>query len=486
MPNVAGLLPADALIASLPKVATRSYGRHATVKRSDLEITLTDAKTGVVIARVVFPAGFPATGKPRVSAKLPFIDGDTVSAVNAFLKPYGKVKVYWRTGERRWLPASGGAPVRGPKPAAKASTPAATAHLAPDEVVVPRPAPEPVEDIVVPVAADPKIKITVRPGAHAVVSTETTYEGHQPKIKDLTAVWSQVGSVLVPKRHAATLERAWTLRQAGKPAFIKVTGPAGTAKTKLAEQFAFTKDVPFLLVEGQGIQTATDWFGSFVPSASHASGFDWVWNDFGKALIRGTPMVILIDELNRVENERALNGLMGLLAWTARTMQPGMPHALTLNPGIMVMATVNEGVEYVATVEVDAAVNDRLGKGIRLDYPPVAIEPRILKSAVPGLDNEVAKRLAKFAATQRKQRDDDAVFPSHNVISTRVLIGIAEDIVLGGATPSEAIWANCESRFIPEDFDGLKVLIEAQFGPDAVATSDDDDLEMERLIASLD
>jgi AAA domain (dynein-related subfamily)/CbbQ/NirQ/NorQ C-terminal len=381
-----------------------------------------------VIARVVFSEG---ASKPKVTAKLAAIDGDTVSAVNAFLKPYGKIKVYWRTGERRWLPHSGvaSAPVAAPKPRAAAAMDAVAARVDPTPVV-------PVETreaarsrkVAAAVSApSAPISIHVAPGATAKVETEVTWDGvgKAPAIRSLTAAWSQVGTVLVPKKHASTLERTWNLRQQGLPAFVKVTGPAGTAKTKLAQEFAFTKGVPFLLVEAQGIQTATDWFGAFVPSGSTASGFEWVWNDFGKALIRGTPMVILIDELNRTENERALNGLMGLLAWTARTFQPGMPHALTLAPGIMVMATVNEGVEYVATVEVDAAVNDRFAKGVRLDYPPVVIEPRILKGAVKGLDSEVAKRLVRIAAAQRKQRDDDALFPSHNVISTRTLISIA-------------------------------------------------------------
>ena len=155
----------------------------------------------------------------------------------------------------------------------------------------------------------------------------------------------------------------------------------------------------------------------------------------------------------------------------------GAPHALTLQPGQCIIATLNEGVEYVGTVEVDAAVRDRFGMGVRMDYTVEAVEARILVSQVPGLDKDVAKRMVRVASGQRAKRDDDTLYPSHNVISTRVLVDAASSITIGGLEPKEALWGSLRSRFWPEDFAALTVLIEAQFGPDAVEVDDEADLD---------
>jgi MoxR-like ATPase len=475
VPNIKGLDTAPTLKATLPLSVPTAYGPHVTVTHQGHLIVLTNAH-GATLVTVDF-----SREKPRVKADLRAIDGDTVTPVNALLAPFGKVKLYWRTKEYRWHPINGAASVPvGARVAPSAPvvtpvvaptvTPSTPTMLAPAAVVSPR----------------PSVSITVKPGAGSgvvVIATERTYEGKkQPSVKRLTKTYSQVGDVLLPSSDVQTLEIAWALRAAGRPAGVRITGPAGTAKTRLAEQFAYTKGVPFLIVEGQSIQTAADWYGGFVPTAG---GFEWVWSDFALALRRGEPMVILIDELNRPENERALNGLMGLMAWTAQTKPVGAPEALTLAPGILIMATVNEGVEYVGTVEIDAAVNDRFPWGVRMDYSPEAIEARVLIQHAPGLDKELAKRLVRVAASQRAKRDDDTLFPSHNVLSTRTLIEIANAVVLTGVEPTVAIWASVRSRFIREDEAALSVLIEAQFGANPEASEElPEDEELEQMLAA--
>ena len=85
-----------------------------------------------------------------------------------------------------------------------------------------------------------------------------------------------------------------------------------------------------------------------------------------------------------------------------------------------------------------------------------------------------------MAASQRAKRDDDTLFPSHNVLSTRTLIEIANAIVLTKCEPTTAIWAAVRGRFIREDEAAMSVLIEAQFGaaPESLDNlPDDDDIE---------
>jgi len=470
MPNVKGLDTAPALLTSLTPGEPTAYGPHATVALTGQMLTLAAAKGGAVIATVNF-----ATTKPRVKADLRRIDGDTITPVNALLSPYGKVKMYWRTKEYRWHPVDGTASAPVGQPAAAPAAPAApvvspaavtaaTATVAPAAVVQPRPA--------------VTIRVNAAGGKGVTIATERTFEGRQPTVKRATKTYSQVGQVMLPHTDVETLEIAWALRQAGDPAGVLITGPAGTAKTRLAQEFAFTKGVPFLKVDGAAIQTSADWYGQFIQDPTGT--WVWEWTDFALAILRGDPMVILIDEINRPENERALNGLMGLADWTATYKPVGAPQALHLPPGILLMATLNEGVEYVGTVEVDAAVRDRFSWGVRMDYSVEVVEARILMSQAPGLDKETAKRLVRVAASQRAKRDDDTLFPSHNVLSTRTLISIARAITLTKCEPTVAIWAAVRGRFIREDEAAMGVLIEAQFGaaPESLDNlPDDDDIE---------
>ena len=292
--------------------------------------------------------------------------------------------------------------------------------------------------------------------------------------------------IFVPTEDNESLDYMRLQRINGVPCFGLITGPAGTAKTSLAQAWAFVHDLPVVIVEGQSIQTASDWFGSLVPNHTGAGApFVWEWSDMALMIKTGQPCLIVVDELNRPENERALNGLMGLTDWKATVKHPGMPEALTLVPGQCIIATLNEGPEYVGIVEVDAAVRDRFdGAGIVMDYTPERVEVRILQKFAPGIDKDVAQRLVRVANGQRAKRDDDLLYPSHNVLSPRALVTIARSVVLG-RDPKAAIWATAKTRFVREDWPALGALIEAQFGADP-APSDDlaDDDEIDQMMAA--
>jgi MoxR-like ATPase len=463
MPNVRGLAPAPDILATLAPNTSVAYGAHCTVSHDGTSVTLRDG-TQRIVASVVFGAG-----EPHVTPALAYIDGDSVSAVNALLRPYGRAKAYWRASrkgeiEYRWLPAKGVTTPAVPAPAAIRPPSGHQPTLLPAE----------------PVTVSPPV-VTVHPASFPVIETMRRWQDlrkRQPVAKAITKTYSIVDDVIVPTDDVESLDFMKRQRDNGDPAFGLITGPAGTAKTRLAQAWAFTHDLPVVIVEGQSIQTAGDWFGAIIPT-DH--GFDWVWSDAAKLIMTGQPCAIVLDELNRPENERALNGIMGLTDWKATVKPVGAPHSISLVPGQCVIATLNEGPEYVGIVEVDAAVRDRFdAAGVRMDYATEVIEARILTSQVAGLDKEVARRLVRVAIGQRAKRDDDTQYPSHNVISTRALVTIARSVALG-RDPKKAIWATVKTRFWPEDYAALNVLIEAQFGPDPEVIddtlADDDDIE---------
>jgi hypothetical protein len=472
VPNIKGLDTAPNLLLAHTAPAHVQYGPHATVEISG-HLAVLVSKAGKTLASVDF-----SRPEPRVKADLRAIDGDTVTPVNAFLSPYGKVKAYWRNpGEYRWHPLNGPAsrPQGSPNPA-----------LAPAAVVAPRAAVPVVPPTVpvVPVSAPVVPHPATNGGVIETVKRWQDRGGKQPVVKaaNRAGTWSAVGTIMAPTSHVLRLDSMKRLRDAGQPAFGLITGPAGTGKTSIAEAWAFTHDLPVIIVPGQSIQTASDWFGSITPSTEPGRQFDWVWSDMAKLILTGEPCLIVLDELNRAENERALNGVMDLTDWRGTAKPVGAPHAVTLKPGQMIVATINEGIEYVATVEVDAAVRDRFdAAGIVMSFPPEKIEVRIVAAQAKGIDREVAKKLVRVAATQRAKRDED-VFPSHNVISPRAVVTIAKGIVLGGLDPVESIWNTCHTRFTKDDEDGLRAVIESQFGPEAVAIDDDDDDEVDAFM----
>jgi MoxR-like ATPase len=464
MPNVTGMDPAPTLRG--PARGPAPYGAHAfTTVDADGTVHLVAAASGATLATV--------TADDRCKVALAAIANPLLAtATNAFVRPYGKVKVYWRapkgTNPYRWHPVNG--------------APTKPATVARERTV--RPA-APVVTPAAPVAVQPE----AQPAPVAVPATVQRIESevlpHPVKVKQVTKSITALGDVMVPNDDHATLETAWSIRSTGAPAAVIVTGPAGTAKTRLIAEFAASKGVGLIKVDAGTIQMATDWYGTMVQDA--AGQWTWEWSDLALAVMRGTPCIILIDEINRTESARAQAGIFGLLDWTRQVKPTGAPHSLRLPAGIMFAATLNEGPEYVGTVEVDAALRDRFAWGVRMSYTAEVIETRVLMKAAPTLDKDVAKRLVRVATTQRAKRMDDTLYPSGNVISTRVLIDIALAITVANREPSAAIWAAVRGRFWVEDEPALRVAIEAQFGPTPEPITDlPDDDDLEQMLASMD
>jgi hypothetical protein len=463
MPNVAGLKPAP----SYTKPGTYAYGPHCKVTAyADGKVVLYNrASEGLASLR---------DGKPGI--RLDRLDGDTVTAVNAFLRPFGKARLDWRlrrdTGETvyKWTGSRNVTPVDAPvapisAPAAPIAAPAA-----------------PAAPVATPVVAATG---TVN-DPFAGIATLRRWSDRYPKQPKVVPVrrtgYSTNGTVIARASDWKRLDAMKVLRDAGEPEFGLITGPAGTAKTTLAVEWAFTHDLPVVVIDGMSIQTATDWYGGMTQTPD--GKWVWAWTDAAKAIMTGLPVVIVVDELNRPENERALNGLMPLTDWKGTVSPLGAPHPLTLKPGQMIIATLNEGVEYVGTVEVDAAVRDRLGIGVRMGYVPATVEEQVLMKAAPTLDRVTIKRLVQVAHGQRVKANDDVANPSGATMSTRLMVRVVNLIEKAGMTPAEAIWTAVTSKFTPEDYPNLTNLIEAQFGPDAKPV-EDEDLDDEALAEAL-
>jgi hypothetical protein len=68
-----------------------------------------------------------------------------------------------------------------------------------------------------------------------------------------------------------------------------------------------------------------------------------------------------------------------------------------------------------------------------------------------------------MANQQRQHRDDAQQYPSGAIVSTRILLSIAERIALRNTEPRDAVISTLQAQFDPGDDAALSVVIDAFF-----------------------
>jgi len=426
------------------------YGKHddITVSVWDRAASIYDGTVSIASVRCE-PNGSVRAQLRNAAA----ITTRNVPYVNAFLEGSGEFVVKnWRTGSYGTR-AVNAATVR-PVAAAK-STPKVKGTAKPVAVT----APTPKESF-----TGPTITVADSPVAAATSGLRGVPGMKFParaKVKGAGRGFTLVGTTIVPTADYQTMLSAWNLRQKGSLANVLITGPAGTAKTILVEDFAASLGVPYLKVDGGAIRTADDWAGAFRQDPQTKV---WAhrWSPFAQALRTGEPCILHIDELTRTESPQALNALLGLMDGSGSLLVPDANTTLEMPKGILIIASANIGPEFVGTLPIDGAVRQRFPDGVRMAYPPAAIETNLLVQRY-GIDLGIAQGLVRLAASQRKDRDNAEMYPSGGIISTRILLYIAERIAEGNRTPREVIHAVLAGQFEPGDDNALSVVVDAQF-----------------------
>lgn len=450
MANIRQLPDGFAILAN-PQLTGRYGPKDRHLMTADV---VGSANTAVSLIHI--PVGAPANVLATVrldgTADIAFGDLDalTVPYVNRFIIPTGMVVIKdWRTGNYRTKVRTGGAPKS--KHTATADFAKATPFVAPtvleeDEEEAPQAA------AVITVSAESHSALANIPGVEFL-----------PKgtLKGAGRGYTDVNGIIIETEGFEVLSDAWGLAQDGKPAAVLLTGPAGTAKTMLVRSFAGYLGIPYLKVDAGAIRTADDWAGAFRQDANTKT---WAhrWSPFAQALRAGAPCIVHIDELTRTESPAALNALMGLLDETGTLLVPDANAVLRMPKGILVVATANIGPEFVGTLPIDGAVRQRFPYGYRMAPPPEANEVALLVRRTK-VTKDIATRLVRMAHQQRLHRDDAQLYPSGAVISTRVLLSIAERIGSRNADPRSAVISTLHAQFDPGDDAALSVCIDSQF-----------------------
>lgn len=208
---------------------------------------------------------------------------------------------------------------------------------------------------------------------------------------------------------------------------VLLTGPKGTGKSSLPQEFAAAHSRPFFTAHCQLIAERDDWWGTKELSVERGTYFEKA--AFLDALT--TPeCVVLLDEANRTHPEN-LNALFGFLDHRRSAWVPQLKEEIRVAPGVTFWVTLNEGFEYVGTTPIDEALRDRMTYSIRMQYIPKRVEQTIIQART-GVSEEVAAKLAEFARIVR--RNPKLSIP----VSTRQLLGAAQ-LVAAGMPLSEGV-----------------------------------------------
>ena len=460
MANIAKLPNGSTLLATATQpYSGRAYGPHCTlaVIPSDSVSLYNLAGQHLLTLRV--------NGAKDVS--LGSLDPITMPYANRLLSGGADVLIKdWRTGNYRVKSST-----RRARKLARAATVVPTVEVQPSAEVIKMVTEQP-KAATITVAAETSPSVTAVATTAGPVDRipgmEYFSEGPKGKLKGAGRGWTDVDGVVLRTEDYQTLNRSWQLRQRGKLGAVLVTGPAGTAKTMLVRAFAHSLGVDFLKVDCSAIRTADDWSGAFRQDPNTKT---WAhqWSPFAKALRAGRPCIILLDELTRTESPAALNALLGLFDESGTLLVTDANTVLRLPTGVMVVATANIGPEFVGTLPLDGAVRQRFGRGVRMAYPTEAIEAKLLVDRC-GITRETADALVRMAVQQRMHRDDAQLYPSGNVVSTRLLLGMAEGIAEGDPE-RDAIWAVLKGQFDPADEVALTVLVDTQFPKNPVPSA---------------
>ena len=152
-------------------------------------------------------------------------------------------------------------------------------------------------------------------------------------------------------------------------------------------------------------------------------------------------------------------------------------------------ATLNEGPEYVGTVEVDAAVRDRFdGAGVVMDFPPEAVEVRILMARARASTRTSPSGSCGSPTASVPSGTTTLLYPSHNVLQpTGAGRPSARSIALG-RDPKAAIWATTKTRVHPRGLARACVRSSRRSSVPTRHRSDDlaDDDEIDQMMAAHD
>jgi nitric oxide reductase NorQ protein len=209
---------------------------------------------------------------------------------------------------------------------------------------------------------------------------------------------------------------------AGKQTNILIKGATGTGKSEMVAQVAANWNRPFCIIPVGGLDSANSIFGR-VDLEDGATVFR---PGLFLQAIQTPNAVIHLEEINRPENDKALNAIFGVLDDTSRSIWiDELQELIHVAPGVTFFASLNEGFEFIGTMPLDVALKNRFAIKMELGILPSYAEAQIVAARVDGFTLEKATELVESVNALR----ENAVSPIE--VSTRDILSIAEFQTLG-------------------------------------------------------
>ena len=203
------------------------------------------------------------------------------------------------------------------------------------------------------------------------------------------------------------------------PANLLITGRPGGGKTTLAIEFAAKFNRPAVVIDFGVLQEPQQLFQTtrLIQGSGDSMLTDIRESGFVKGL-ETKDCIVVMDEINRPENERVLNVLLPLLDGRRSAWIEDLRRRVYVADNVIFVATLNEGSLFCGITSIDLALRDRF-REVFLDYLPPKSETEVIE-AKTGIPRIIATSLAEFACAVR---NTPAISKK---ISTRQLLFAAE------------------------------------------------------------
>jgi len=199
---------------------------------------------------------------------------------------------------------------------------------------------------------------------------------------------------------------------------VLVTGPQGIGKSELAVQFAASRGRPLATLEIGNLAEASQIFGRMDLKDGATT---YIPGLFTEAIT--TPgAVVHLQEINRPENDKALNAIFSVLDDTYRSIWiEELQKAVAVAPGVTFFASLNEGFQFIGTLPLDEALRNRFH--IKMDLAPLPFsQEKLVLIMRTGLSDTQASVLMDLASRLRGNTQEPLYLSTRDLVNMGLLV----------------------------------------------------------------